>query len=63
MFFFYCQNTTPLIASRRFVYRVFFSFFYIYFHFLGFVFVSGDTEMAALLLRKLHQGKEAQKQH
>ncbi|TVR43149.1 MAG: hypothetical protein EA394_01885 [Bacteroidia bacterium] len=63
MFFEYCQNTIPIIASRSILCPGVFLLFQYIFIFLGFVFVSGDTEMAALLLRKLHQGDEAQKQH
>jgi len=34
-----------------------------YFHFLGFVFVSGDTEMAAHYFESSTNSEEVQKQH
>jgi len=49
-----------LINARR-IHSGIFSFFQLSsFIFLGFVFVSGDTEMAAKLLPMLDQGNEAQ---
>jgi len=45
-FFVYCQHAKLFERIPAINHRVFFSFFQI-FSFLGFVFVSGDTEMAA----------------